>query len=73
MVTTNCAKSEKVPQMFCPRLKMFAGVQPVFTCSQLTIETLEQGMKCVQVNNKDTRTTPNMFKVNNKDICYLYC
>ena len=28
--------------------------QSAFTCSKLTIETLEQGMKYIQVNNKDT-------------------
>ena len=32
--------------------------QPAFTCSMLTIETLEQGVKYVLVNNKDTRMTP---------------
>ena len=37
---------------------MYAS-QPAFTCSKLTIETLEQGVKYVhnKVNNKDTRTT----------------
>ena len=30
--------------------------QPAITYSKLTIETLEQGVKCVQVTNKDTRT-----------------
>ena len=30
--------------------------QPAITCSKLTLETLEQGVK--YVNNKDTRTTP---------------
>ena len=29
--------------------------QPAFTCSRLTIETLEQGMNTFKVNNKDTR------------------
>ena len=29
-----------------------------FTCSKLTTETLEQGVKYVEVNNKDTRTMP---------------
>ena len=28
--------------------------QPAFTCSKLTIQTLEQGVKYVKVNNKDT-------------------
>ena len=32
--------------------------QPAFTCSNLTVETLEQGVKYVQINNKGTRTTP---------------
>ena len=31
--------------------------QSAITCSKLTIETLEQGVKYVQSNNKDTRTT----------------
>ena len=31
---------------------------PAITCSKLTIETWEQGVKYVQINNKDTRTTP---------------
>ena len=43
---------------------------------KLTIKTLEQGVKYVKVNNKDTRTTPTIetlekgvkyVKVNNKD------
>ena len=33
------------------------STQPTFTCLKLTIETLEQGKKYVQINNKDTRTT----------------
>ena len=32
--------------------------QPAITYSKLIIETLEQGVKYVKVNNKDTRTTP---------------
>ena len=32
--------------------------QPAFTCSKLTIETLEKGVKYAQGNNKDIRTTP---------------
>ena len=28
-----------------------------FTCSKSTIETLEKGVKYVQVNNENTRTT----------------
>ena len=41
---------------------VFRGfIFPVFTCSKLKIETLEQGVKNVQVNNKDNRTTPGKF------------
>ena len=29
--------------------------QPAFTCSSLTIETLEQGVNTFKVNNTDTR------------------
>ena len=32
--------------------------QPASACSKLTIETLEQEVKYVQVNNRDTRKTP---------------
>ena len=32
--------------------------QPTFTCRNLTIETLEQGVKLSKVNNKDTRPMP---------------
>ena len=32
--------------------------QPSITCSKLTKETLEQDVKYVKVNNKDTRMTP---------------
>ena len=35
----------------------YEPTQPVIRCSKLTIETLEQGVKYVQSNNKDTRTT----------------
>ena len=31
--------------------------QPAITYSKVIIEILEQGVKYVQVNNKDTRTT----------------
>ena len=31
------------------------GTQLAFTCSKLTIETLEQGVKYVRSNNKDAR------------------
>ena len=33
------------------------GSQLAITCSMLTIETLELGVECVKVNNKDTITT----------------
>ena len=32
--------------------------QPAFTCSKLTIETLQQLWNMFKVKNKDTRTTP---------------
>ena len=32
--------------------------QPAINCSKLAIEALEHGVKYVQINNKDTRTTP---------------
>ena len=35
--------------------------QPAITCSKLTIATLEQDVKHVQSNNKDTRTTTMTF------------
>ena len=40
---------------------------PAFTCSKLTIETLEQGVKYVKVNNKGVRMTPLA------SFCCLYC
>ena len=33
---------------FISQLKIFENTQPVFTCSRLTIETLEQDVKYVQ-------------------------
>ena len=44
------------------RAKSFVTRQ-AFTLSKLTIETLQQGVKYVQVNNKDTRTTSNFEHV----------
>ena len=32
--------------------------QPAFTCSKLTIKTLQKMRNMFKVNNKDTRTTP---------------
>ena len=53
------------------RMKYFFVVvvlsQTAFTCSKLTIETLEQGVNMFKVNNKDTRTTPL------SSLWYLYC
>ena len=43
--------------------------QPAITCSKLTIETLEQGLKYVQ-SYKDTRT-PGVFIVNFEHISHL--
>ena len=37
--------------------------QPAFTCSNLAIKTLEQGMNMFKVNNKDTTTTPFALKI----------
>ena len=37
--------------------------RPAIMCSKLTTETLEQGVKYVQVNNKDTKTTPGVVLV----------
>ena len=33
---------------FCEKARDIATTQPAFTCSKLTIETLEQGVKYVQ-------------------------
>ena len=46
--------------------------QPAFTCSKLTTETLEESVKYVQVNNKDTRMTPmGVFNVTFEHISHL--
>ena len=45
--------------------------QPAFTCSKLTIETLEQVWNMFKVNNKDTRTMPGVFIVNFEHISHL--
>ena len=37
-------------------IEVFVKTQSAFIYSKLTIETLEQGVKYVQVSNKDTRT-----------------
>ena len=42
----NCSK------IYAVKARIRALTLPVFTCSKLTIETLEQGVKYVQVNNK---------------------
>ena len=39
---------------------MSMKLQLLFTCPKLTIETLEQCVKYVKVNHKDTRTTPEL-------------
>ena len=39
---------------------------PAFTCSKITIEILEQGVKLFKFNNKDTRTTPLASKYQTK-------
>ena len=43
-------------------LKIIA--QLAITSSKLTIETLEKGVKYVQVNNKNTRTTSLLLTLN---------
>ena len=38
--------------------------EPAFTCSKLTVESLEKGVKyIIRFNNKDTRTTPGVVLV----------
>ena len=39
-------------------LRSLDFAQPAIACSKLSIETLEQDMKYVQIQNKNTRTTP---------------
>ena len=39
--------------------------QPLVSCSKLTLESLEQGVKYVQIGNRDTRTVALFW--------YLYC
>ena len=46
------------PLSQCKKTFLVIVTQPVFTSSKLTVETLKQGVKCVQsskVNNKDTK------------------
>ena len=53
---------------------MIYGVpsQPTFTCSKLTTETLEKGVKYVKFNNKDIRTRRSgVFIVNFGHISHL--
>ena len=53
---------------------MIYGVpsQPTFTCSKLTTETLEKGVKYVKFNNNDTRTRRSgVFIVNFGHISHL--
>ena len=47
--------------------------QSTFTCSKLTREALEQGVKYVQSYNKDTRTTPLAFEQVNADWVHMAC
>ena len=37
--------------------------QPAFTCSKLTIKTIEQGVNMFKVKNKGTRTTQGVVLV----------
>ena len=43
---------------FLQYLTHWAITQSAITCSKLTIKTPEEGAEYVQINNKDTRTTP---------------
>ena len=45
--------------------------QLAFTCSKLTIETLQQDVEYVQSYNKDTRTTPSMPKYDFNKVAQL--
>ena len=56
-----------------PFLVPILDTQPAFTYSKLTIETLEQRVKYIKVNNKDTRATPcsAVFIVNFEHISHL--
>ena len=48
--------------------------QPAITCSDLTIETLEQSVRNFRVNSKNTRTTSTsfwFFTVNFEHISHL--
>ena len=61
---------------FCLSLYRNTKTQLTFIYSKLTIETLEQGLKYVRVNNKDTRTTPfasfsGVFIVNFEHVSHL--
>ena len=53
------------PVWFGPVTFRIYCTQPAIT--KLTIETLQQGVKYVHINNKDTRTTPMLL------FWYLYC
>ena len=57
--------STRNPVWFGPVTFRIYRTQPAIT--KLTIETLQQGVKYVHINNKDTRTTPMLL------FWYLYC
>ena len=42
--------------------------QLTFTCSKVATETLEKGVKYVQINSKNTRTTSYIFASNIRQI-----
>ena len=44
------------------------GFPPAFICSKLTIETLEQGVNMLNVNNKDTKATPYLLCSSGKNL-----
>ena len=57
--TETVSNTFKINEKYAKRLikcDILLYLQPAFICSKLTIKTLEQDVKYVQSNNKDTRT-----------------
>ena len=49
MILIKTRKNNSLREIFIDKLQIYlVTTQPAFTCSKLTIETLEQGVKCVQ-------------------------
>ena len=53
----------------CIAARLRVQTHPAFSCSQLTAETLKQGVKLFKVNNKDTSS--GVFIVNVEHTSYL--